>query len=106
MQLLPGTLDMLLLSTLRAGPEHGWGLARTIERRSGGALVVEEGSLYPALARLRRSGWVRAEPGRSANNRPARFYRLTAAGRRESVRQERLWREFAAGVAGVMMSNP
>ena len=106
MQLLPGTLDLLLLSTLRGGPEHGWGLAQTIQRRSGGALVVEEGSLYPALSRLKRGGWVRGEPGRSANNRPAIVYRLTAAGRRESVRQARLWREFAAGVAGVVMNNP
>jgi transcriptional regulator len=91
--LLQGTLDLLILRTLEAGPEHGQGIARTIEQRSAGSLLVEHGSLYPALQRLEDAGLVRAKWGISSNNRKARFYELTAAGRRQLVsEQERWWR--------------
>ena len=78
--LLPGTLEMLILKALEDGELHGYAVARRIQERSADVLRVEEGSLYPALHRLEERGWIRAEQGRSENNRRARFYRLTAAG--------------------------
>jgi PadR family transcriptional regulator, regulatory protein PadR len=80
--LLPGTLDMLVLKTLRHGPTHGYGIALHIQQASDDVLRVGEGSLYPALQRLLAAGWVAAEWGVSANNRRARYYRLTPAGRK------------------------
>jgi PadR family transcriptional regulator, regulatory protein PadR len=82
-QLLPGTLYMLILRTLAAGPRHGYAIARTIKQSSADVLDVEEGSLYPALARMLVKGWVAAEWGISENNRKARFYRLTDEGREQ-----------------------
>ena len=82
-ELLPGTLDLLILKTLTAGPQHGYGIARHLETVSEDVLQVGESSLYPALQRLLLSGWVKATWGVSENNRRARFYRLTAAGRRQ-----------------------
>ena len=79
----PGTLDMLILKTLSRGPMHGYGIAEHIHQMSEDVLEVEEGSLYPALQRLLIQGWVSAEWGQSANNRRARFYRLTKAGRKQ-----------------------
>jgi PadR family transcriptional regulator len=79
----PGTLDMLVLKTLARGPLHGYGIAEHIQQISDEVLQVEEGSLYPALQRMLIKGWVAAEWGQSANNRRARFYRLTAAGRKQ-----------------------
>ena len=82
-ELLPGTLDMLILKTLSLGRMHGYGIAQRIQQISGEVLQVEEGSLYPALQRLLVNGWVKAEWGASENNRKARYYTLTAAGRRQ-----------------------
>ena len=82
-ELLPGTLDLLILNTLRRGARHGYGIAREIRGRSGEVLQVEEGSLYPALQRLLAQGWVRAEWRKSETNRRARFYTLTPQGRKQ-----------------------
>jgi transcriptional regulator len=88
--LLPGTLDLLILKTLRRGPMHGYGIARDLKRASDDVLQVGESSLYPALQRLLLNGWVRAEWGTSSNNRRARYYTLTPAGRKQldAERQE------------------
>ena len=80
--LLPGTLDMLILKTLTRGPQHGYGIAQRIRQISEDVLQVEEGSLYPALQRLQVQGWVKSEWGKSQTGRRARYYRLTAAGRK------------------------
>jgi transcriptional regulator len=98
-ELLQGTLDLLVLGALVDGPEHGYGVARRIERKSAEALRVEEGSLYPALYRLERQGLIASAPGRSENNRPARFYRLTAKGRRQLHLRAEGWERFVAAVA-------
>jgi transcriptional regulator len=82
-ELLPGTLDMMILQTLTRGPLHGYGIALSIKRRSADVLTVEEGSLYPALQRLLLQGWVRGEWQKTETNRRARYYTLTAAGRRQ-----------------------
>ena len=82
-QLLPGTLYLLILRTLAAGPLHGYAIARRIKQRSADVLDVEEGSLYPALNRMLLKGWLRAEWGTSETNRKARFYRLTKEGRKQ-----------------------
>lgn len=89
-ELLPGTLDMLILKTLdrNAKPMHGYGIAYNIKQTSNEVLQVEEGSLYPALQRLAIKGWVKAEWGQSENNRRARFYKLTAAGRKQLKQEE------------------
>ncbi|HVS12598.1 MAG TPA: PadR family transcriptional regulator [Thermoanaerobaculia bacterium] len=97
-EMLPGTLDMLVLNALLEGPEHGYGVARRIEAAAGD-LKVEEGSLYPALYRMERRGWIASRAGRSENNRPARFYRLTAAGRRQLGRETERWARFTDAVA-------
>src|ERR671938_1518869 len=81
--LLPGTLDMLILKTLSVSPMHGYGIAQHIKRLSRDVLQVEEGSLYPALQRLRQRGWLRAEWGQTPNNQRARYYTITAAGRKQ-----------------------
>ena len=83
----PGTLDMLILKSLARGPMHGYGIAEHIHQMSEDVLEVEEGSLYPALQRLLIQGWVSAEWGQSENNRRARFYRMTASGRRQLERE-------------------
>ena len=86
-ELLPGTLDLLILKTLTAGPQHGYGIARHLKTVSDDVLQVGESSLYPALQRLLLNGWVKATWGTSENNRRARFYTLTAAGRKQLVRE-------------------
>jgi transcriptional regulator len=100
--LLQGTLDLLILRTLAFGAHHGHGIALAIQRSSHGALLVEHGSLYPALQRLESAGWVRAEWGVSDNNRRARFYQLTAAGRKQLAVEAGEWRRLAAAVALVL----
>src|SRR5271155_471917 len=89
-ELLQGTLDLLILQTLKSGPVHGYGIARNIQQRSEEALVVEEGSLYPALHRMEEKGWIAAKWGRSDNNRRAKFYSLTLAGRRQLAEETQL----------------
>ena len=99
---MPGTLDMLVLKTLSHGPNHGWGIAQRIRQISGEALKIGEGSLYPALQRLLLDGYVEAEWGTSENNRRARFYRLTPAGRKHLAEEKRDYDFLLAAIARVM----
>ncbi|HEX5731669.1 MAG TPA: PadR family transcriptional regulator [Blastocatellia bacterium] len=103
-ELLPGTLDMLILKTLaRSGePMHGYGIAQHIKQTSNEVLRVEEGSLYPALQRLALRGWVRAEWGQSENNRRARFYKLTPAGRKQLKHEEADFERMLEAILRVM----
>ncbi len=104
--LLQGTLDLLILRTLASGRAHGQGVARAIQSASRDTLLVDHGSLYPALQRLEERGWIRAAWGASANNRRARFYELTAAGRRQLASETRAWRELAGAIALVLGAEP
>ena len=101
-----GTLDMLILKTLVAGPQHGWAISHQIRDRSGELLQVNQGALYPALHRLEDRGWVSAEWGTSGNNRKARFYRLTAEGRGQLRVETEGWLEFIRAVNLVMQITP
>ena len=101
---LPGTLDMLILKTLSRGDMHGYAIARFIQDASAEVLKVEEGALYPALHRLEVRGLLKAEWGASDNNRRAKFYRLTALGRRELDEEARFWDRVAAAVTRVMQT--
>jgi transcriptional regulator len=103
--LLYGALDALILKTLTRGPSHGYAVARFIEDTSGDAVLVEEGSLYPALYRLERGGWVEAEWGTSELGRRAKLYRLTDAGRRRLDDEVAIWRRFTTGVSKVLRST-
>jgi transcriptional regulator len=102
-ELLHGTLDALVLKTLVLGPRHGYGIARWIEDTTDAAVVVEEGSLYPALYRLERRGLIDAEWGTSELGRKAKFYRLTPKGRRQLVAETEEWARFAAGVSKILL---
>ena len=99
---LQGTLDLLILRTLIFGPQHGQGIARAIRRESDSVLIVDHGSLYPALQRLEERGFVEAEWGTSENNRKARFYTLTRKGRKELVHEESEWRRIASAIMRVL----
>lgn len=99
---LQGTLDLLVLKTLEQGPMHGWGITLHIERVSDAMLRVEEGSLYPALHRMEQEAWIAAEWGVSENNRRARFYRLTAKGRRQLAAERENWQKVTSAVAMVL----
>ena len=101
-ELLQGTLDMLILKTLQWGPQHGHGIVQAIRAGSSDVLQVETGSLYPALHRLEKQGWLAAEWGISANNQRARFYRLTAAGKRQLAAEESKWETLVRAIAGVL----
>ncbi len=101
-ELLQGTLDMLILRTLVWGPTHGHGIAQAIERTSNDVLKVEHGSLYPALQRLLQEGWIAAEWKASPNNRRARYYSLTAAGRRQLRAETSRWERLAQAITSVM----
>lgn len=101
-ELLQGTLDLLILRTLLPGPAHGHAIARTIEFASEDVLQVEQGSLYPALHRLIRRAWISVEPGTSENNRRAKFYCLTAKGRRQLVLETGKWDKLASAIARVL----
>lgn len=100
--LLAGTLDMLILRVLRAGPAHGLFIAQAIERRSDDVLLVEQGSLYPALHRLEERKWIAADWGVSDTNRRARFYRLTPAGKRQLAAEENRWASIVHAIGRVM----
>ncbi|HWC99428.1 MAG TPA: PadR family transcriptional regulator [Candidatus Sulfopaludibacter sp.] len=102
MALLQGTLDLLILRILVFGPEHGQGIARAILRESDEVLLVDHGALYPALQRLEEKGWIGAEWGTSSNNRKARFYTLTKAGRKQLVQETGQWRKMAAAIGRVL----
>ena len=99
---LQGTLSLLVLRTLLQGPMHGWGITLHIQQVSDQVLRVEEGSLYPALHRMEQEGWIAAEWGLSENNRRARYYRLTATGRRQLAAEERNWKQLTEAVARVL----
>lgn len=101
-ELLQGTLDMLILRTLRHGPSHGHAIARAIEVNSEDVLQVEQGSLYPALHRLIKRGWINVEEGTSENNRRAKFYKLTAKGRRQLTLETSKWDKLAAAIAKIL----
>jgi len=101
--LLHGTLDALVLKTLAGGPRHGYGIARYLEEATEGTVVVEEGSLYPALYRLERRRLLEAEWKPSETGRRAKFYRLTREGRAELARETRAWAEFSAAVSRVLL---
>jgi transcriptional regulator len=102
LELLQGTLDMLVLRTLLPGPQHGWGISQRIQQISEDVLRVNQGSLYPALARLEREGWIEAEWGTSENNRRAKFYRLTRAGRRRLEQETENWTRLADAVTRIL----
>ncbi len=104
--LLQGTLDLLVLRILALGPHHGHGIALTIQTRSGDTLLVDHGSLYPALQRLEQRGWIRGAWGTSENNRRARFYSLTAAGRKQLVVETGRWNGLVESIARVLDPGP
>jgi transcriptional regulator len=104
--LMQGTLDVLILRTLIFGPEHGQGIARAIQQTSADELLVEHGALYPALQRLEAQGLISAKWGTSANNRRARYYTLTKAGREQLTKQSNRWRRLAAAMARVLGPEP
>ena len=100
--LVQGTLDLLILKTLALEPMHGWAIAQRIQQLSNEVLQVQQGSLYPALHRLERRGWIRAKWGTSENNRRARYYELTKHGRKQLEAEESAWRKLAAAVGQVL----
>jgi transcriptional regulator len=100
--LLQGTLDLLILRTLLFGAQHGQGIARVIQQQSEDVLLVDHGTLYPALQRLEDRGWIAAEWGVSSNNRKARFYTLTKSGRKHLTQQVSQWRRLAAAIGRVL----
>jgi PadR family transcriptional regulator, regulatory protein PadR len=103
--LLQGTLDMLVLKAVSLGPLHGYGVLLRIEQISGGRLEIQQGSLYPALYRLEHEGWIAGEWGQSENKRRARYYSLTDAGRKRLAAEARKWNEFASVVGTIMGSE-
>src|ERR1700746_1130124 len=102
LDLLQGTLDLLILRTLIFCPQHGQGIARAIQQTSEEALLVEHGALYPALQRLEAQGWIAARWGTSTNNRKARFYTLTQAGRKQIVKASTRWRRLVAAIGRIL----
>jgi PadR family transcriptional regulator, regulatory protein PadR len=104
--LLPGTLEMLVLQSLLFGSRHGHGIATTIQRTSDELLLVDHGSLYPALQRLERAGLIASAWGTSDNNRRARFYKLTRAGRKKLVAETGKWEQLVRAVKGVLKARP
>jgi len=105
-EILQGTLDMLILRTLLFGPLHGHAIAHSIEKTTEDVLKIEHGSLYPALHRLVRRGWIGSKWGNSENNRRAKYYRLTAAGRRQLAAEASKWKRTVEAVGRVMQSIP
>jgi transcriptional regulator len=102
LELLQGTLDLLVLKTLTWGPMHGYAVARQIRERSDNVFLIEEGALYPALHRLERAGWIESEWGVSENNRKAKFYQLTTRGRAQLRTELATWQRYTKAVAGVL----
>ena len=103
---LQGSLDVIVLKTLSWQPMHGFGIARWIQRVTDDVLQVEEGSLYPSLYRMENKGWVKAEWRTTENNRQAKYYRLTAAGKRQLAQSESTWEAFAEAMAKIMAAAP
>jgi PadR family transcriptional regulator PadR len=104
LELLQGTLDMLILQTLQWGPQHGYAISQTIRAQSSEALKVETGSLYPALHRLQQQGWVRSEWRETEAKQRAKYYRLTAAGKKQLSKERDRWAQLVAAIGGVL--NP
>lgn len=104
-ELLQGTLDLLILRTLKAGPAHGHSIAKAIERESDDVLLVEQGSLYPALHRLIRRDWIAFREGTSENNRKAKYYRLTAKGRKQLELESSKWETLVTAIARVLRQS-
>jgi PadR family transcriptional regulator PadR len=102
--LLQGTLDMLILKALQRGPQHGYGISVLIRQASKDVLLVEQGSLYPALYRLERKGWIASEWGTSENNRKAKFYKLTAAGRKQLLAERAHWKRLSGAINLILKS--
>ncbi len=105
LELLQGTLDLLILRTLIFGAQHGQGIARAIQQTSDEELLVEHGALYPALQRLEERRWISAKWGTSTNNRKARFYTLTSAGRKQLVKETSKWNRLAAAIGRILESE-
>jgi transcriptional regulator len=103
--LLQGTLDMLILKTLALGPMHGWGVSQRIQQISSGVLNINQGSLYPALYRLEDQGWIEAEWGSSDNNRQAKYYKLTRAGRKQLDEETANWQRLSAAIEQVLQAG-
>src|SRR5215468_9345167 len=97
-ELPQGTLDLLILQTLSLGPQHGWGISERVQQMSSEALRIQQGSLYPALHRLERRGWIKARWGASENNRRAKFYELTKSGRKQLETETNDWKTLATAV--------
>ncbi|MDE0627159.1 MAG: PadR family transcriptional regulator [Bryobacterales bacterium] len=97
-----GTLDLLILKTLALEPQHGWGVSERIRQISGDVLQVQQGSLYPALHRLERRGWIRSNWGVSDNNRRAKYYELTSTGRKQLEEESRSWRTLSTAVDSIL----
>ena len=97
-----GTLDLLILRTLSLGPQHGWGISERVQRLSSEVLCIQQGSLYPALHRLERRGWIKARWGTSENNRRARYYELTRAGGKQLETETDLWKQLTTAVSQVL----
>jgi transcriptional regulator len=106
LSLLQGTLDLLILRTLLLGSQHGQGIARAIQQTSEDVLLVDHGALYPALQRLEAKRWITAEWGTSENNRKARFYTLTKAGRKQLLAERARWRQLATAIGRVLGPEP
>jgi PadR family transcriptional regulator, regulatory protein PadR len=104
-ELLQGTLDLLILKTVAAGPMHGYAIARRIQQCSEDLLVVEEGSLYPALYRMEGKGWIAAEWGKSENNRRAKFYSLTRAGRAQLEEETAMWERLHRAITLILQTT-
>ncbi len=101
-ELLQGTLDMLILRTLQWGPQHGYGITRTLRINSSDVLQVETGSLYPALHRLERQGWVHSEWKQTESNQHAKYYRITAAGKKQQASDHGRWQQMVEAIAAIM----
>lgn len=99
-----GTLDLLILRTLALGPQHGWAISERIQQVSSDVLQIQQGSLYPALHRLERRGWIKAKWGKSDNNRRARYYGLTAAGKKQIAVETGTWQKMTAAVTQILES--
>ena len=105
LDLLQGTLDLLILKTLALGAQHGWGISQRIQQTSDNVLRVNQGSLYPALQRLETAGWIDSEWGASDNNRQAKFYRLTRKGERQLKDETQQWQRMTGAVAKILASE-
>jgi len=105
-ELVQGTLDMLILRTLQWGPQHGYGISQSIRTNSGDVLQVETGSLYPALHRLERQGWVRSEWKQTESKQRARYYRITALGKKQLLSEQSRWQQIVDAIAAIMQADP